>query len=145
MTNHTRRSFLSAVAAAAAIPATAAAAVCIIPSGMDTDPVFAAIERHKLANRHHGDACDTTDTMVETFGPVSPEAEEAHALQDEACTADLAALRVVLETVPATASGMVAYLDHIASPLGFEHSMADGEDFAALLATVRQFAERLPA
>lgn len=136
MTNVNRRSFLGAAATVAIVAPTG------LPTASEVDPVFAAIERHKPLHAAHRAAADLSDEMATRYGFESPEEAGAYASQCTACDAEVEALREVVETVPTTMAGLAAYVEHIGGDLGFHRIGAHGEDFVALIATLRTFANR---
>lgn len=130
-----RRTALAAIAAVAvAGPAVAVA--------MNTDPVFAAIERHKAANAAFTAACDAFDPfdaewmaaaeVTGTYTCVDPTAEDcgktyqikerppqteaykaAEADKDRACGAEYEAAFTVADTVATTKAGLSAQIEHL--------------------------------
>ena len=109
-----RRGFLGHVAGAYL----AAGALTI--AGAAADPVHEAIDRH-------------WDLFRSACG--SPSDAEL----DELVERQISALHAVLDTVPTTDAGMLAYLDHLASEPGFSKCLASEAEFDAICATFRRF------
>lgn len=113
MSRHlSRRSAL--VASLSAVPAFAGMAIIARPSlasAGNSDPVFAAIERHKAAWRAFGVACDLTDTVrAEKEDRVVTEADEA--VYEAANEAEREARDAVFATPAQTPAGLRALIEH---------------------------------
>ena len=87
------------------------------------DPVFAAIAEHARLWQSVEAACRLEKGV------------------EEASDQEGKALHRLLATVPTTPAGLLAYLDHLASPMGFGEEGPSDQEFPAILATVRAFAE----
>lgn len=99
-TTTTRRSFLSAAAATAVLPAGALA---------QTDPIFAAIERHRAAFKEFAAASLANDTVAaKKIGRQITQADNDRL--DAAQDADLEAAELVASTAPTTMAGLAAAL-----------------------------------
>ena len=95
----------SAATAAAALPAMASAAVA-------TDPIFALIERHKLAWARFGETCNLTDEVqAEEEGREVTEADEL--AYDTANAAEQALFDELMDTPPVTTAGAAAILRYL--------------------------------
>ncbi|WP_296583060.1 hypothetical protein [Xanthobacter sp.] len=78
---------------------------------------------------------------MNAFGSRSAEHAAAMRGVEAAMAPEGAALNRLLETVPATPAGLLAWLDHLGSPMGFGEDGPSEDEFPAILATVRAFAE----
>jgi hypothetical protein len=103
-----RRAVLGAIlagGAAVALPAMASPAVA-------TDPIFALIERHKLAWARFGDTCNLTDEVqAESEGREITAADEL--AYETANDAEHALMDELMDTPPVTAAGAVAILQYL--------------------------------
>ncbi|MGJ0535561.1 hypothetical protein [Methylocystis sp.] len=105
----TRRAVVAGLAAApvAGLPAIASE----IPA--DADPIFAALERHKAAERAFIRTCDLTDeARAEQEGREVTEADEA--AWDSAREVEEAALQALIDTAPTSKAGARAAIDWLA-------------------------------
>ncbi|ULO22987.1 hypothetical protein [Methylocystis sp. SB2] len=105
----TRRAVVAGLAAApvAALPAIASE----IPA--DSDPIFAALERHKAAERAFIRTCDLTDDVrAEQEGRIVTEADEA--AWDSAREVEEAALQTLVDTAPTSKAGARAAIEWLA-------------------------------
>ncbi|QFR34715.1 hypothetical protein [Ancylobacter sp. TS-1] len=128
------------------LPGAAASVAVVAPIGLsaaaDPDPVFAAIEAHHRLWQAHDDACTRHGEVERQHGAGSTAATRAREKAARACDEDIVARDAVIATAPASRAGMLAYLDFIASPQGFQADAMGGEHIAAILRCVRAFAER---
>jgi hypothetical protein len=109
MRNITRRSAINTMAGAAGLSAIPVAASAMVP-----DPIFAAIERHKLAAGAFEAACLRTDDVAaeEEGRQVTQEDEDAYELATEA---DKIAMMALLSTVPTTRAGARVAIEYVCS------------------------------
>ena len=114
-----RRSFLgTAVAAGAAL-----VAVPAVAAAPTVDPVFGLIaEHHRLWD----------------FISTGLDAEQERI----ASNAEAACLDKILATVPQSTAGMLAWLHHLETDLGFGGSQVDEPQFVLMLATFKSFVMR---
>jgi hypothetical protein len=111
MRNLTRRSAINAMAGAAGLSAIPMAA-----SAMAPDPIFAAIERHKVAFRISQEAgriqCYTVDAeWSPKYDPVKCKAvKEASSVADDAATD---AANALITVRPTTMAGVLALIRHV--------------------------------
>lgn len=116
-----RRLFLAAGSASAvfgALAQTTAAA----PAG-DADPIFAAIERHKAAERAFLVTCDRTDE-VRASQEGREVTEDDEAAWDSARDVEEAALQALIETAPTSKAGVraaIEWLSHYDRGYAFRH------------------------
>ncbi len=105
--NLSRRAMLGR---AAALPAAAMLPI----SALAADPVYAAIERHKLALAHFNACCRLTDDVVarEEGRTVTQDDLELHRVADDA---EATALQEVLTTPPVSIHGTRALLEYVGS------------------------------
>lgn len=106
------------------------------------DPIFAAIAEHQRRRPEHEAAFDAAGEAELSDCPDGPLAEEACALRDAASEREVEALEQVLRTVPVTTAGMLAWLDHIGGPAGFDGIAPRDDDMAAIFSTMRAFVVR---
>jgi len=109
LTVTSRRAVVAGLAAASsdALPAIADS----IP--VDADPIFAAIERHKAAERAFLVTCDLTDEVrAEREGREVTEADEAS--RESAREVEEAALQALIETAPTSKAGARAAIEWLA-------------------------------
>jgi len=115
-----RRPFLKGVAAG----------LIGIPFGIsvsaEPDPVFAAIAAHSQLWRAVEQVCYQDG--------LSDQVKKASLREGEA-------LHRFLATVPTTRTGLLAYIDHLGSPMGFGEDGPSDEEMPAILKTIRAFAE----
>lgn len=112
----TRRSFLAQTAATAlASPLALNAAEAV-----ETDPIFAAIERARHAEREHHEACDALAHAETTFGYFSAEADSVSAeIEGPAADRLSEALHAFIECEPTTLAGCIAKLKAANEPWSF--------------------------
>lgn len=104
-----RRLFLAAGSASAVFGALTQASA--VPA--DADPIFAAIERHKAAERAFLVTCNLTDEVqAEREGRVVTDADEA--AWDSARDVEEAALQALIETAPTSKAGARAAIEWLA-------------------------------
>lgn len=104
-----RRLFLAAGSSATVFGSLSAAAAASAPSD---DPIFAAIQAHRLERARFEDACDLTDEVrAEQEGRVVTADDEAKF--DAASRAEEAALERIASTRARTAAGFVAALKYL--------------------------------
>jgi hypothetical protein len=130
------------------------------PGGLAGDPIFVAIEAHKVAYEAHGAACrayseaegrfydaghshhSASKEVLEAFGVI-----DAEELTEPASTADLEAWRAVFETEPTTVAGLLAVIRYAAEPIDRWGNRADAyagiEDEPDILAFIADSLERL--
>lgn len=106
------------------------------------DPIFAAIAEHQRRRAEHEAAFDAAGEAELADCPDGPLAEEAGARRDAASEREVEALHQVLHTVPLTTAGMLAWLDHISGPSGFDGITPRDDDMAAIFGTMRAFVVR---
>ena len=119
MANTSRRAILagaSVLAAAASVPISACAAVPSHGAISDPDPIFAAIERHKIAFRLSQEAGRVASVTVDAKW--SPEYDEAlcraNKAADEDAEADAAQAARKLTTIqPTSVAGVLALIRHV--------------------------------
>jgi hypothetical protein len=105
-----RRLFLAAGSASAVFGALAQATVA---APADADPIFAAIDRHKVAERAFLVTCNLTDEVqAEREGREVTEAD--HAAWDSARDVEEAALQALIETAPTSKAGARAAIEWLA-------------------------------
>jgi len=121
----------------------AALAVLVAPALAQSapDPMFAAIAEHTRLWEALEAACRQEGRAMTMFGSRSAEHAAAMRGVEAAMAPEGAALNRLLETVPATPAGLLAWLDHLGSPMGFGEDGPSDQEFPAILATVRAFAE----
>lgn len=114
-----RRSFLgTAVAAGAALAAGPAVAIA-----STADPIFGLIaEHHRLWDSFNAGL----------------DAEQERIASD----AEAACLNKILATVPQSTAGMLAWIEHMETDLGFGASHVDEDKFVLMLATLKSFVMR---
>ena len=121
-----RRAVLASLAAApvAGLPALA------LSEGAP-DPIFAAIERHKVAWGVFNDGCSITDeVLAEQQGRiVTPEDE---ATWERISAAEIAAMNALAETPPQTVAGLLAALDYLRA---FTDDVEDGSSLDRFIQT----------
>lgn len=88
------------------------------PAGGASDPVFAAITAHTRCWR-----------------------EMASDGYEAAGQSEVALLDKLLATVPTTRAGLIAWLDHLETGMGFAGGHPSEAEFSAILRTVRAFTE----
>lgn len=103
------------------------------------DPIFAAIAEHQQRRAEHEAAFDVAGEAEMADRADGPLAAQAGALRDAASEREVEALEQVLHTVPLTAAGMLAWLDHISGPAGFDGIAPRDADVAAIFGTMRAF------
>ncbi|PWB90679.1 hypothetical protein C5688_09140 [Methylocystis sp. MitZ-2018] len=105
-----RRLFLAAGSAATVFGALSQAAGAAPTQG---DPIFAALERHRAAERKFIRACDLTDQVrAEEEGRLVTEADEA--TWDSALEIEKAALQALVDTAPTSKAGARAAIEWLA-------------------------------
>jgi hypothetical protein len=126
----------SLVASAAALPALA------MPAAADQlahepDPIFAAIEKYRVADATFIAHCYYEDNLAGSGHKLSPAPNDFRTPEMVAAVeASRAARAELAKTAPTTLAGMVAYLDYVASAsdkldeLLFEHDDGEGNDEA---------------
>ncbi|MFG1201727.1 hypothetical protein V5F29_04965 [Xanthobacter aminoxidans] len=105
------------------------------------EPMFAAIAEHTRLWEALEAACRAEGRAMNTFGSRSAEHAAAMRGVEAAMAPEGAALHRLLATVPATPAGLLAWLDHLGSPMGFGEDGPTEEEFPAILATMRAFVE----
>jgi hypothetical protein len=113
-TSPTRRNILGTIAAAGATALTLAPARA---AALGTDPIYAAIERHKVACVPWDAAIDVRAVFPESADPMTDEQWEQHDLLDEAVedargTLEKAGVDLI-HTAPTTAAGVVAAIRYM--------------------------------
>lgn len=103
------------------------------------DPIFAAIAEHQRRRAEHEAAFDAAGEAELSGFPDDPLAAEAGARRDAASEREVEALEQVLRAVPLTTAGMLAWLDQISGPAGFDGIAPRDADVAAIFGTVRAF------
>jgi hypothetical protein len=154
MTTMSRRKALRLTAATTAAGLTAAPAV--LASGIaEPDPIFAAIERHRVANAAEPAAIQARDDAIERF-----EADTGSKLDrqtklygetvkplevkaDEAWLRVADALRALARTVPTTAAGLAAMLAYERESREPFWELFDGDDLVASRLSIEKAACRL--
>lgn len=106
------------------------------------DPIFAAIAEHERRRAEHEAAFDAAGEAELADCPDCPLAAKAGALRDAASEREVEALEQVLHSVPLTSAGMLAWLDHIGGPAGFDGIAPRDADVAAIFGTMRAFVVR---
>ncbi|MFG1340570.1 hypothetical protein [Xanthobacter autotrophicus] len=129
-----RRALVGGALAALAAPALAQSAPA-------PDPIFAAIAEHAQLWRAVEVACRAESVIMKAQGAYTPAHETATNEVEAASLREGKALLRFLATVPATPAGLLAYLDHLGSPMGFGEEGPSEQEFPAILRTVRAFAE----
>jgi len=105
-----RRLFIAAGSAATVFGALSQAAAKAIT---DDDPIFAALERHKAAERAFIRTCDLTDE-VRASQEGREVTEDDEAAWDSAREAEEAALQALIETAPTSKAGARAAIEWLA-------------------------------
>lgn len=105
------------------------------------DPILAAIAEHTRLWGAYDAAYRREQSAMTGFGRTSAEYQEARKDVTATCQREGAALKQLLATVPATPTGLLAWLDHLRSPMGFGEMAPTEEEFPAILATMRAFVE----
>lgn len=103
------------------------------------DPIFAVIADHQRCRAEHEAAFDAAGEAELEDRTDGPFAAEAGAKRDATSEREMEALEQVLRTVPVTSAGMLAWLDHISGPAGFDGMLPREGDVAAIFGTMRAF------
>lgn len=137
---NSRRDLLKAGTTAATL-ALLTVPVMLLPKEAEaaTDPVFAAIAEHEHLRSLHASAFDAAAEAERAHGPDSPQTMAAERLRDALSDREMEGLEQVMRTVPTTSAGMLAWLDHLAGPAGFEGMVPREEDMEAIFGTMRAF------
>jgi hypothetical protein len=127
-----RRAVLAGLAAA---PALAAPAFAL----GGPDPIFAAIERHKALYAAFCRALTGMGECEKRSGFAdSPELDEWHRRESEACDAEMAAHDEMLATVPTTLAGLLALLRYVEQESGFGFGRGFKETISATVTALEQ-------
>ncbi|MDI4655534.1 hypothetical protein [Xanthobacter autotrophicus] len=109
-------------------------------STLEPDPVFAAIAAHQEVIAGLKVALDRF-TIHELAGG-KYDAPEIEAAVGAAHDRDFAGLWGVIDTVPTTAAGVAAYIDHLTGKDCFGGVMIEEAEFQGIMTTLRAFAAK---